>query len=203
MSEPIIYKAFRNCTKMLLKFIKIPRFYFTYFFPLFEGKYMYFRIVSLSWKRFLTHCFFPNVKKVLTHLTLLIHTSVLPSNWNLCKIFAPIRQLGQVHMVKKIFPIFLHAWRWLFLLLNLWFSSKLVSKMNYKKMASAWRNFKNNSFTICTWPNGPVRAKILQRFQFEGKTNVWISQVRRVKSFQQKTIVICSKAGTKNKTYWV
>ena len=31
---------------------------------------------------------------------------------------------------KKIFPIFLHAGSWLFLLLNLWFSLKLVSKIN-------------------------------------------------------------------------
>ena len=35
-------------------------------------------------------------------------------------------------------------------------------------------------FAICTWPNSPVRAKILSRFQFVGKNNVWISQVRRV-----------------------
>ena len=34
-------------------------------------------------------------------------------------------------------------------------------------------------------PNGPVRAKFLPRFQFEGKTDVWISQVRRVKLVQQ------------------
>ena len=37
------------------------------------------------------------------------------------------------------------------------------------------------SFAIYTWPNSPVRAKILSRFQFEGKNDVWISQVRRVK----------------------
>ena len=67
---------------------------------------------------------------VLTRLTWLIHTSVLPSIWNPGKIFAPIGQLGQAHMVKKIFLIFLHAGRWSFLLLNFWFSSKLVSKMN-------------------------------------------------------------------------
>ena len=38
----------------------------------------------------------------------------------------------------------------------------------------------NYFFTICAWPNWHVRAKILPRFQFEGKTDVWISQVRRV-----------------------
>ena len=47
-------------------------------------------------------------------------------------------------------------------------------------MAPAWRNFKNIFFTICTWSNRPVGAKILPRFQIEGKTDVWISQVRRV-----------------------
>ena len=36
-------------------------------------------------------------------------------------------------------------------------------------------------FTICTWPNRPVGAKILSGFQLEGKTDVWISQVRCVK----------------------
>ena len=56
----------------------------------------------------------------LTRLTWLIHTSVLPSNWNPGKIFP----------LKKIFLIFLHGGRWLFLLLNLWFLSKLVYKMN-------------------------------------------------------------------------
>ena len=49
-------------------------------------------------------------------------------------------------------------------------------------MAPAWRNFKNIFFTICTWPNRPVVAKILSGFQLEGKTDVWISQVTRVKS---------------------
>ena len=36
-------------------------------------------------------------------------------------------------------------------------------------------------FTVCTWPNRPVGAKILSGFQFEGKSDVWTSQVRRVK----------------------
>ena len=36
-------------------------------------------------------------------------------------------------------------------------------------------------FAICTRANGYVRANILLRFQFEGKTDVWISQVRHVK----------------------
>ena len=66
----------------------------------------------------------------LTRLTWLIHTSVLPSIWNPDKIFAPTGLLGQVHIVKKIFLKFLHAGSWSFLLLNLWFSSKLLSKMN-------------------------------------------------------------------------
>ena len=68
--------------------------------------------------------------RILTRLTWLIHTSVLPSSWNPGKIFAPTDQLVQVDMVKKIFPIFLHAGSWSFLLMNLRFSSKLVSKMN-------------------------------------------------------------------------
>ena len=45
----------------------------------------------------------------LTCLTWLIHTSVLPSNWNPDKMFAPTGLLGQVHTVKKIFLKFLHA----------------------------------------------------------------------------------------------
>ena len=36
-------------------------------------------------------------------------------------------------------------------------------------------------FTVCIWPNRPVAAKNLSGFQFEGKSDVWISQVRRVK----------------------
>ena len=77
--------------------------------------------------------------------------------------------------------IFLDAGRWSCFLLRVWFSSKLVSTMNYKKMDSTWRNFKKNFFIICTWPNGTVRAKNLPIFQFGGKTDVWISHVRHVK----------------------
>ena len=61
-------------------------------------------------------------------------------------------------------------------------------------MASAWRNFKNIFFTICTCPNGPARAKFLQRFQFEGKTDVGISQVRRVK--HEYFLIFCENATT-------
>ena len=48
-------------------------------------------------------------------------------------------------------------------------------------MREAWKNFKIFFFTVWTWPNRPVAAKILSGFQFEGKNDVWISQVRRVK----------------------
>ena len=48
---------------------------------------------------------------VLTRLTWLIHTPVLPSNWLLDKIFVLAGELGQVHMANKKFPIFLHAGR--------------------------------------------------------------------------------------------
>ena len=67
---------------------------------------------------------------ILTCLTWLIHTSFLPSNWNL-----------------------------------------------------------DNFFAICTWPNSPVRAKNLSRLQFEGKNDLWISQVRRVKAVLGKSKV--------------
>ena len=61
-------------------------------------------------------------------------------------------------------------------------------------MAPAWRNFKNIFFTICTWPNRPVGAKILSGFQLEGKTDVWISQVRRVKPvwYMTKSITLAN-----------
>ena len=38
---------------------------------------------------------------ILTHLTRLIHTSFLPSNWNLDKHFALTCELGHVQMAKK------------------------------------------------------------------------------------------------------
>ena len=49
----------------------------------------------------------------------------------------------------------------------------------------AWKKIWNIFFTICTWPNWPVRAKNLSWFQFEGKTDVWISQVRSVKDMSR------------------
>ena len=57
----------------------------------------------------------------------------------------------------------------------------------------AWRKIGNIYFTICTWPNGPVRANILLRFQFEGKTDVWISQVRRVNQIHFFIVLRISK----------
>ena len=54
---------------------------------------------------------------------------------------------------------------------------KFSNKNNY---LPAWRKIENILFAICTWPNSPVRAKILSRFQFKGKNDVWISQVRDV-----------------------
>ena len=55
----------------------------------------------------------------LTPLTWLIQTLFLLSNWNLDKNFALTGELGQVHVSKKIFLIFILAGRWLFSLLNL------------------------------------------------------------------------------------
>ena len=43
------------------------------------------------------------VTYILTRLTWLIHTSVLPSNWNPDKFYAPTGLLGQVQMVSKYF----------------------------------------------------------------------------------------------------
>ena len=65
---------------------------------------------SRDWGQFcfLVHGFLNN-NNLLTRLTWLIHTSVLPSIWNPGKIFAPTGLLGQVHMVKQIFLKFLHA----------------------------------------------------------------------------------------------
>ena len=56
---------------------------------------------------------------------------------------------------------------------------KLSNKNNH---LPAWRKIGNMYFfAICNWPNSPVRAKVLPRFLFEGKNDVGISEVRRVK----------------------
>ena len=65
-------------------------------------------------------------------------------------------------------------------------------------MDPAWTNFKNICFTICTWPNRPVGAKILSGFQIEGKTDVWISQVRRVKKWYLDKVEISFECPTRN-----
>ena len=49
----------------------------------------------------LNSVFKTNLGMELTRLTQLIHTSLLPSNWNLDKFFALLGELGQVHMAKK------------------------------------------------------------------------------------------------------
>ena len=84
--------------------------------------------------------------------------------------------------IEKIFLKFLHAEAIFFLfisLTNFEENHKFSNKNNH--LLPAWRKIGNIFFTVCTWPNWPVGAKILPRFQFEGKTDVWISQVRRVK----------------------
>ena len=70
-------------------------------FLLIHGTFYFYLVFSISTS------IFPVLP--LTRLIWLIHTSVLPSNWNPDKIFAPTGLLGQVHMVKKIFLKFLHA----------------------------------------------------------------------------------------------
>ena len=107
----------------------------------------------------------------LTRLTWLIHTSVLPSNWNLGH-FALKSQLGQVHMVREIFLIFLHAGAIFFKFILLTSFEENHKFSNKNNNLPAWRKIRNSVTT--------VRAKILPLFQFEGKTDVWICQVRRV-----------------------
>ena len=129
----------------------------------------------------IVHC--PSIFQsvLLTRLTWLIHTSVLPSNWNPDKMFPPTGLLGQVHMVKKIFLKFLHAGA-IFLKFILLTSFEENHKfINKNDQLPAWRKIGNIFFTVCTWPNWPVGANILSGFQIEGKTYVRISQVRRVK----------------------
>ena len=47
----------------------------------------------------------------------------------------------------------------------------------------AWRKIKNIFLDICTWAKSPINVKFLSNWQLEGKRDVWISQVRRVKEF--------------------
>ena len=83
-----------------------------------------------KWSRF-QFCFFFH------HFLLFINTSYLTNSYisftlnlesgqNVCS----NRSIRSSKYGKKIFPIFLHAGSWSFLLMNLWFFSKLVSKMN-------------------------------------------------------------------------
>jgi hypothetical protein len=48
--------------------------------------------------------------------------------------FAPTGESGQVHMANKIFPIFLNAGIWLFLLLNL----RFVTFYEVKRIRKKW-----------------------------------------------------------------
>ena len=71
-----------------------------------KNKHIYLHVL-LEW---FIHCFYPQI--------------------GIRIFFAPTGELGQVHIAKKYFRYFLHVGRWFFLLLNLWFSSFLWSKMN-------------------------------------------------------------------------
>ena len=68
----------------------------------------------------------------------------------------------------------LHAGRWLFLLLNLRFCAKLLSKMNWKKMASIrMEEFQNYFFQTTFHYHYQAKNCIFrQRFHFEGKNDV-------------------------------
>ena len=126
------------------------------------------------------------LEKTLTRLTWLIHTSFLLSNWNLDKLFALTSDLGQLHMTKKNFrfssiwedgyfcywicdfpPSYIVKW-----IRGKWLPHGAISKI-----------FFVDHFTII------FMTKIVTlhryRFRFEGKKDVWIGQVRRVKSSVQ------------------
>jgi len=118
---------------------------------------------------------------LLTCLTWLIHTSVLPSNWNPDKIFAPTGLLHRSSTYgKKIFLKFLHAGATFLKFILLTSFEENHKFINKNDQLPAWRKIGNIFFTVCTW-HWPVGANILSGFQIEGKTYVWISQVRRVK----------------------
>ena len=116
---------------------------------------------------------------MLTRLTWLIDTSVLRSNWYLGKLFAPTGQLGQAHTVKK-------GYFWNLSMrkpfsFNSFYLQVLSESHKFSNKMTKWKKIGNMFFTIWTWPNWPIGAKILLRFQFEGKTDVWISQIRGIK----------------------
>ena len=82
--------------------------------------------------------------------------------------------------LEKIFLKFLHAGDIFFQFILLHRIAQNYKFSNKNNHLPAWRKIDNNFFAIWTWPNQPVRAKKLSRFQIEGKNHVWISQVRCV-----------------------
>ena len=94
--------------------------------------------------------------------------------------------------LEKIFLKFLHAEAIFFkfiLLTSFEENHKFSTKNN---QLPAWRKIGNIFFAICTLPNSPVRAKVLSRFQFEGKNEVWTSKVRHVKEARELAFMIFS-----------
>ena len=61
-------------------------------------------------------------------------------------------------------------------------------KLPFFCMEENWIYF----FATYTWPNWPVRAISLLRFQFEGETDVWISQIRHVKGYNPQHYLLGS-----------
>ena len=85
----------------------------------------------------------------LTHLIWLVHTSFLPSSWNLDKNFALTGELGQVHMAKKYFQFFsMREDGYSILLLNLWFSWKLLKWTGLKAQQLQKKNAAALKFLI-------------------------------------------------------
>ena len=78
--------------------------------------------------------------------------------------FCSNRSIGSSTYGKKIFLKFLHPEA---IFLKFTFLSSFEENHNFinkNDNLPAWRKIRNIFITICAWPNGPVRAKILPRF---------------------------------------
>ena len=111
---------------------------------------------------------FKDPSQELTRLTWLIHTSFIPWNWCLDKIFVLADELGQVHMANKKFLNFefivCRSADWAIEAMTSIYPNLLIMKeiQNFDDLSlflltlHAWRKIGNFLFAICTWAKWPV-----------------------------------------------
>ena len=139
---------------------------------------------NLWWKKF-HRTFFPVEELCLHKMPNSNSTTNVQNSSNCTRILYPLKWKDicpwfypQIGILAKFLPQQVNSSMRKPFSFNSFYLQVLSESHKFSNKMTKWKKIGNMFFTIWTWPNWPIGAKILLRFQFEGKTDVWISQIR-------------------------